>query len=158
LSDRRFRGSVEFLACVHVLDLVAWIETIRFEAWPQQSRSELKPAMVTDLAWHRFGAMSDGIVAALMELFPSARAHSRMLSAVMPGHRIEPHMDQQSDAWLCRVHCPLTSNDESSFVVAGSGHVMRVGQAYMVNVLVEHSVTNDGETPRIHLMFDVEQT
>lgn len=153
----RFCGSVEALADVDVRDLVAWISAISLHSWPQQSRSVLKPAMVTDLGWHGFGAISDELVNALMALFPGARSHSRMLSVVMPGHGIEPHRDQQSPAWWCRVHCPLTSNESSRFIVNGAAHSMDVGRAYCVNVLAEHAVENDGATPRIHLMFDVEK-
>ena len=41
------------------------------------------------------------------------------------------------------------------FVVEGDVHRMEVGGAYLVNVNASHGVWNGGETPRIHLMFDV---
>lgn len=154
----RFAGGCEQLAAVDVASLVAWITVIPFEDWPQQHRfadGKIRPAMVTDLAWHGFAIETDGIVAALMEHFPGCIAWQRMLSVVMPGHEIAPHRDGQSRSWLCRVHVPLTSNDKSAFIVNGKPHVLTPGFAYRVNTEAEHAVTNDGDTPRIHLMFDV---
>lgn len=118
---RRFTGACELLGAVDVAPMVEWITAIPFEAWPQQNKpgAELKPAMVTDLAWNGFGAASDPIVAAAMEHFPDCRAYQRMLSVVMPGHAIAPHRDEQAAYWLCRVHAPLVSNAHSKFVVAG---------------------------------------
>jgi Aspartyl/Asparaginyl beta-hydroxylase len=154
----RFCGSVSHLACVNASSLTAWIEAINLEKWPQQNRHELKPAMVTDPNWFGFGAVADPLVTSLMTHFAGCRPHNLMLSAVMPGHCIEPHADLQSDAWLCRVHSPLVSNEKSRFIVDGLEHAMYVGHAYRVNVLAEHSVVNDGVTPRIHFMFDVEKS
>ena len=73
----------------------------------------------------------------------------------MPGHAIEPHKDQQADYWRARVHVPLMTNERSAFVVECKPHAMAVGSAYLVNTLAEHAVTNDGDTPRIHFIFDV---
>ena len=154
----RFRGSVSHLACVDVSSLISWIEAISLGQWPQQSRHELKPAMVTDPNWFGFGAMADPLVQTLMTHFAGCRSHNLMLSAVMPGHCIEPHADQQADTWLCRVHVPLLSNEKSRFIVGGIAHAMHVGNAYRVNVLAEHSVVNDGDVPRVHAMFDVEKS
>jgi hypothetical protein len=153
----RFGGTCEAIAAIEIGGLVTWIAGIGFADWPQQHRidAKLRPAMVTDPAWHGFGAKTDAMVAALLELFPGCAAHQRMLSVVMPGHSIEPHIDRQPPNWVCRVHVPLTTNDQSQFIVGGAAHRMRVGMAYRVNTTVEHSVTNDGDTPRVHFMFDV---
>lgn len=151
----RFTGSVEAFTSVNVAEIVDWLSSIDLRAWPQQSLRELKPAMVTDPGWFGFGTITAPLVAELMVHFPGCSAYNEMLSAVMPGHCIEPHTDSQAPYWLCRVHCPLTSNDKSSFIVDGMPYHMEVGTAYRVNVLREHSVTNDGATPRIHFMTDI---
>lgn len=155
----RFTGSVELLAPVaDVEPLVEWITAIPFEDWPQQTRLEdsaIRPAMVTDLMWHGFASHALPYIEQVMPQFTGARATNVMLTVVMPGHSIPPHIDQQPPQWLGRVHVPLTTNDESQFIVAGEHHHMAVGCAYLVNTEVLHSVANDGVTPRIHLMFDV---
>jgi hypothetical protein len=153
----RFAGTCEELAPVDASGMAAWIVAIPLLEWPQQQQphEELKPAMVTDPAWHEFGAVAAPIVDHLMALFPGCEAHQRMLSVVMPGHSIPPHRDQQPANWLCRVHVPLLTNDRSEFWVGDQVHHMAPGMAYRVNTLVVHSVINQGDSPRIHFMFDV---
>lgn len=153
----RYVGTVEWLAVVDASDLVKWITGIPFADWPQQHRvdDQLRPAMVSDRAWHGFGERAAGVVNALMTHFPDCSSEQWMVSVVMPGHAIEPHVDQQSPHWRCRVHVPLTTNPQSYFLVSGVNYCMDVGQAYRVNTEAEHAVTNDGNSPRIHFMFDV---
>lgn len=154
----RFVGSVEYLADVDIGKVAAWIAAIPFEDWHQQHRladGQIRPAMMTDLGWHGFGAMVAPIVESLMGHFPGCTPDQRMLSVVMPGHSIEPHTDSQPPNWICRVHVPLTSNPESRFIVGGDAHHLEPGHAYKVNTLAVHSVENDGTMPRTHFMFDV---
>lgn len=153
----RFTGKVEAFASLDVADLVKWICGIPFSEWHQQRPvdHQLRPAMMTDLSWHGLKAITDPAVALLTGHFPGCSEDTRMVSVVMPGHSIEPHCDWQSPHWICRVHVPLTTNDKSRFIVGGIDHHMEVGKAYRVNTEIEHAVTNDGATPRIHLMFDV---
>lgn len=139
--------------------LAKWITAIPFEEWPQQHRlpgGQIRPSMQTDITWHGFGEIAEPVVNAIMqEHFPGGIAYQRMLSVVMPGHSIPPHCDEQAKSWICRVHVPLMSNAKSRFIVGGQDHVLAPGFAYRVNTRAEHAVTNDGETPRIHFMFDV---
>lgn len=151
----RYNSDCEEICSVEVASLVAWILAINLADWPQQSLRELKPAMVTDLGWHGFGVESEPAVDYVMGKLRGHSAYQRMLSAVMPGHFIEPHVDRQASYWMTRVHIPLTTNDRSSFVVGGVRHHLEVGKAYGVNTEALHSVTNEGETPRVHLMWDV---
>lgn len=154
----RFTGGCEKLADVNVDDLVAWVTAIPFEDWPQQHRLAddlIRPSMMTDLDWHDFGLHTDAIVTDIMERFTGCSAYQRMLSVVMPGHSIAPHRDEQPTSWLCRVHVPLTSNAKSRFIVNNKHYVLFRGSAYRVNTEAVHAVTNDGETPRTHFMFDI---
>lgn len=157
----RFTGTVEAIAPIDVAELIAWIGGISFEDWPQQHRladGGIRPAMVTDPDWFGFKAVSDPVVDQLMEHLPECSAYpTRFLSVVMPGHAIEAHRDMQAPDWICRVHVPLLSNDRSAFVVGGHAHKLEPGMAYRVNTEAEHSVVNDGRTPRIHMMFDLRQ-
>ena len=111
--------------------------------------------MMTDLGWFDFGVVCAPVVSELMANFHGCIVYQRMLSVVMPGNYIEPHRDQQAPYWLCRVHVPLHTNEQSDFIVDGKSHRMDVGMAYRVNTLAEHSVFNNGNSPRTHFMFDV---
>ena len=156
-APRRFAGTVEWIAAVDSAAMAAWIATIPFEEWHQQRPvgQPLRPAMMTDLRWCGFGAVSAPLVEALLQHFPRCAVHQQMLSVVMPGDSIPSHKDEQSPRWVCRVHVPLLSNAESRFVVSGESHHLEPGCAYRVNTEVKHSVENPGSTPRIHFMFDV---
>lgn len=150
----------EPIALVDASKLIAWIEGIPFTDWPQQHRLEdgkIRPAMVTDHAWHDFKAVTDPVVSQIMGQFKGCSEYQRMLSVVMPGHSIPPHVDHQAHGWVCRVHVPLVSNEQSQFIVSGTSCRLVPGLAYRVNTRAEHSVANDGATPRIHFMFDVKR-
>lgn len=174
---KRFDGLCEELCAIDVSAFVDWITAIPFEDWPQQSRladGQIRPAMVTTkLHWHDFGLKMldahDGVGDALI-----ARGHfsfgyyNDMLSVVMPGHSIEPHQDKQPFEWLARIHVPLTTNPKSVYIAEDTKPAppefttfkkykfhMEVGKAYLINTLAKHEIRNDGDTPRIHLMFDV---
>lgn len=157
----RFAGTCEPLGQADVADLVSWITNIDFAEWPQQHKlpdGQLRPSMISDLEWHKFGLTTDKLVADLIRTyFTGSEPYQRMLSVVMPGHSIEPHKDCQASYWRCRVHVPLTSNDKSSFIVGGVAHQLVPGNVYQVNTEAEHSVVNNGSAPRIHFMFDVKQ-
>ncbi len=155
----RFKGGCELLGPVDIAGLRDWIATIPFDEWPQQHRLEdgkIRPSMATDPEWHGFAREAGSVVDDVMGAhFEGLSAYQKMLSVVMPGHSIPPHRDEQSKSWLCRVHVPLTTNDRSKFIVAGKAHSLVPGLAYRVNTEAEHSVTNDGDTPRIHMMWDI---
>ena len=152
----RFTGTVELLGAADPSAVIAWISAIPFEDWPQQTRLEdgrIRPAMVNDPEWHGFGRVVAPVVAEARSGL-AGTVSNVLLTVVMPGHNIPTHTDQQPPHWVTRVHIPLTTNEESRFIVGAEHHHMEIGSAYLVNTEVEHSVANDGATPRIHLMFD----
>jgi len=155
----RFRGTVEQLGPVPVGALVEWVSAIPFAAWPQQAPIDagLRPAMVNDPTWHGFYAVTDHIVKLCQAYAPrGTRPTQRLLSVVMPGHGIPPHVDKVSPRWWGRVHVPLLTDPASLFIVGQEAHHLEPGFAYAVNVLAEHSVENHGATPRVHFMADWE--
>lgn len=138
---------------VDVAPLTTWVKKIPIDDWPRQSSGV--PAMVTDFDWHGFGARTTPLVHELLQIFHEPTAYQRMLSVVLPDHRIELHADRQVPSWICRVHVPLITNPSAYFIVNGARHHLEPGLAYAVNTTELHEVINEGATPRIHLMFDV---
>jgi hypothetical protein len=158
IGPGRFGGEVEALGGVHITALLDWLQAIPWAAWPQQSPGadgRLRPAMVNDPRWHDFGRVSAPIGRCVLQWAPGGVIQQRLLSVVMPGHAIPEHVDKEPPTWWGRVHVPLLSNPQSVFCVGGRAHHLRAGRAYLVNTEAPHSVRNDGETPRVHLMFDV---
>ena len=155
-SPTKASWTLEEYGDIDVRDAVKWIKAIPFEKWPQQSRlwdGQIRPAMVTNPEWHKFGEVG---LALIYELgFHEGNTYQAMLSCVMPGHCIEAHKDAQADYWKFRVHVPLLSNPKALTEMEDGKHHLEVGKAYKVNTAAMHAVENGGRTPRVHFMFDV---
>lgn len=155
--DAHFIEPYRMFAPIKVDALVKWLASVPFEKWPQQSKlqdGQLRPAM---LSGDNFGmrAATRDVVEELMACFPRSRPDNLLMSAVMSGHEIPSHRDEQDIKWLCRAHVPLMTNDKAEFHIGGEVHHMKVGFAYWINTTVLHSVVNKGQTSRVHFMFDV---
>lgn len=55
---------------------------------------------------------------------------------------------------VVRIHVPIVTHDQVSFVVDGQARSLRPGETWFVDVSRPHSVVNRGETPRVHLVVD----
>lgn len=53
-----------------------------------------------------------------------------------------------------RVHIPITSNDATRFLVDRHELTMLPGECWYANFSLPHSVRNDGDTDRVHLVLD----
>jgi hypothetical protein len=80
----------------------------------------------------------------------------RIMLARMPiGGVILPHRDANPAAkWPHKIHVPLLTNDQVTFYVDGEGYHFAEGEAVEVNNMGVHAVRNDGDTDRIHLIFE----
>lgn len=158
MIDRRFMGTVQRLGLVHTRIVRDWLAAISYEDWPQQHplNGEMRPAMINTRAWYQFGAITDPLAARLLTTMTSGAVElNRLLSVVMPGHGIDPHVDKHAPQWWGRIHVPLTDAPLSRFIVGGEAHHLELGYAYVVNSLLEHSVQNFDPHPRVHFMLDV---
>ena len=54
----------------------------------------------------------------------------------------------------CRVHVPIISHDKVIFTIGGEPKVMKEGELWEVNNARIHSVVNQGESDRVHLILD----
>lgn len=138
-------------------EVVAWISAIPYKEWPQARPpvgGDLQPAMISDPEWHGFGRATQALVDEAM-IGRSGRLGGRMLSVVMPGRSIKRHHDPRSEEWCARGHIPLLSNNRATFITESEILCMKPGHLYWVNPLEMHSIVNGGDTPRVHLIFDV---
>jgi hypothetical protein len=73
-----------------------------------------------------------------------------------PGAAIREHRDYQIGFAYgeVRLHIPLETNDDVTFVLAGTPLPMRPGECWYVDVTQPHRVENAGTEPRIHLVVD----
>ncbi len=83
--------------------------------------------------------------------FPKA-----MLAKLAAGHTIDPHYDGAgSNQRVHKIHVPLVTNSEASFLVNGENFHLETGKAYEVNNIVSHGAANGGPEDRIHFIFEV---
>lgn len=78
-----------------------------------------------------------------------------MLARMAPGGVITPHRDANPAAkWPHKIHVPIQTNDKVTFFIDRVGHQMPEGEAIEVNNMALHAVANEGDTDRIHLIFE----
>lgn len=142
---------------IDVTPLSRWLALIPFEEWPQHPKmfGHKLPSVIEDTGWHGFGILAAAFLGGINkpELAGKPWCHP-MLSAVMPCHFISPHTDKQPENWICRVHFPITTNEHCILIMNKSYH-LEVGSAYRINTEREHSIINNGTTPRIHFLVDI---
>jgi hypothetical protein len=78
-----------------------------------------------------------------------------MLARMAAGGEIKPHRDANAAAkWPHKIHVPLLTNDRVTFYVDGVGYHLPEGEAAEVNNTGVHAVKNEGDSDRIHLIFE----
>jgi len=72
------------------------------------------------------------------------------------GANIKPHKDHELgyEDGNFRIHIPITTNKDVSFILNGQPLNMKPGECWYTNVNYTHSVSNRGTTDRVHLVID----
>ena len=108
---------------------------------------------VTKLAWVQ---NEFAIVNLLSSLGVDECKVVNMIAVRLPaGYSIDGHCD--SGALLSgshRVHVPLVTHEDVEFCIDNVKINMKVGKAYEINNMLWHSVKNNSDIDRIHLIFD----
>lgn len=87
--------------------------------------------------------------------YPRGQYPRVMFARMAPGGVIKPHRDANPAAkWPHKIHVPIQTNDRVTFFVEGVGYRLVEGEAVEVNNMGVHAVRNDGDTDRIHLIFE----
>lgn len=73
-----------------------------------------------------------------------------------PGSEIKEHTDHQLgyEDGLFRLHIPIQTNKDVTFLVNNSRLIMNPGTCWYANFNLPHSVINHGKNARIHLVID----
>lgn len=69
---------------------------------------------------------------------------------------IKEHCDKGScfEEGYARLHIPITTNDNVEFLLSGQNVKMDVGHCYYIDANNPHSVINNGDKDRVHLLID----
>ncbi len=108
-------------------------------------------------AWPAWRALLEPVLRAAVGDYGYARGvfPRVMLARMAPGGVIHPHIDANPAAkWPHKIHVPLTTNDRVVSFFGGAEHHFPVGEAVEVNNLGPHWVRNDGDSDRVHLIFE----
>ncbi|HEV7659862.1 MAG TPA: aspartyl/asparaginyl beta-hydroxylase domain-containing protein [Allosphingosinicella sp.] len=103
----------------------------------------------------------------LLDRLPQIRAALRRfecplrgarLMRLAPGAAILEHCDPDLDAagGRARLHVPILTNDETTFLLNGRAVAMAPGETWYLRLLDPHAAANRGASDRIHLVVDVE--
>jgi hypothetical protein len=78
------------------------------------------------------------------------------LMRLRPGALIKPHRDHGVclSHGQARLHLPLTTSDKVVFQISEARLEARVGDVWYINADLIHSVRNDSDKDRIHLVID----
>lgn len=104
--------------------------------------------------------MTDGMPAAeevAIKHSERVAIHEPMLSRMLPGQSHPYHTDVQRSDCVTRVHVPITTNPGCWMMFEDEGERVHfeTGRAYTFNTLARHAFGNDGDEPRVHLIFEV---
>lgn len=143
--------SVQYLCDVDIAPLLEWLEATP-QPWSRPA-SKTKPQRVFSLPAGLFESVAHAVLARLPgELV----AHQPMLSRMRPGQHHPMHTDSQRADWLTRIHVPLVTSPKAWICFEGTRPVhLEAGKAYTFDTYKRHAFGNDGETDRVHLIFDV---
>ena len=77
-----------------------------------------------------------------------------MLARLPAGGEVSGHSDGEASHYIHKVHVPLISNMETIFRVGQQETHLPVGEIIEVNNKRNHAVRNDGDSDRVHLIFE----
>ena len=121
-----------------------------FSGWPE--------VRVTHAAgWDAFADVTLPVMEQLVRKHypPGGMVLRVVLARLLPNCRIDTHWDRHPSFSIShRIHVPLLTNPDVEFVVGADRIVTQPQHAFELNNKMQHSVTNRGTTPRVHLIFD----
>jgi hypothetical protein len=86
---------------------------------------------------------------------PRTRVVRLMLAKLKVGGTITPHEDHGNLLLTHRVHFVVQTNDQCKFTIDDQDFFFNEGLCFELNNAKTHSVTNSGDTERIHLICDL---
>ena len=79
-----------------------------------------------------------------------------MLARLLAGHAIDRHRDGAGSNLRChKIHVPLVTNPEATFLIGNTHYHLDRGYAWEVNNIKPHGARNLGQEDRVHFIFEV---
>lgn len=115
---------------------------------------------VNKLDWPLYNTFKDSlneIENNLNKLIGKGKIEYALLINLPKNKKILPHTDSGHDHFFKtkRIHIPIKTNDKCDFTVGDEIVQMKLGEVWEIdNANKTHSVNNNGDTDRIHLLID----
>ncbi|MBU0582005.1 MAG: aspartyl/asparaginyl beta-hydroxylase domain-containing protein [Alphaproteobacteria bacterium] len=87
--------------------------------------------------------------------FPDCDPIRVQLAELPPREVISPHRDMHILTKMHRLHIPIVTHEDVVFIIQGRRFYLEPGRLYDLNNAVEHSVENNSDVMRIHLLVDM---
>ena len=138
------------------------INTIESQNW----KPVWEDGSYADDSWREIKVIKDYEKLDFYQLFPQlekvtsffqTEIISMMFYSMTPGSEIHAHRDMIGNVgWGgLRFHIPIQTNSNLYFKVSNKRVIMNVGEMWALDTSYLHSVSNQGDKERIHLVFDV---
>lgn len=108
-------------------------------------------------SWHLLGQLVAPVMEAIVgqHYRPGGKVLRAMMARLPAGAVIGRHIDEHpSFAASHRIHLPLLTNPQVSFIVGDERIATEEGVAFELNNAMPHEVLNQSDSPRIHFIFD----
>ena len=91
-----------------------------------------------------------------LEIIHGGKVGKALFIKLPPTKDVHSHTDKGDYLGIIRRHhIPIITNDNVKFYVGDKFKQMREGECWEINNSLMHSVENNGNTDRVHLMFDI---
>lgn len=126
------------------------IVLVFFSGWPTVKVTHAR-------GWDKF---SDVVMPIMQEIVarhyaPGGMVLRVILARLLPNCRIERHFDKHPSFSIAhRIHVPILTNPDVEFIVGTERIPPCAHHAFELNNMMPHSVTNNGGSARVHLIFD----
>jgi hypothetical protein len=105
--------------------------------------------------FNKFNAIYSEIKNLCEEVYGKGEFYKMQLSSLNKNGNIIPHYDLSLGfTFSHRIHIPIVTNKSVEFTIDGNTYFFDVGEIIEINNLKKHSVKNNGNESRIHLIFD----
>jgi hypothetical protein len=108
-------------------------------------------------AWHALAHLRP-IVFGLVARCEAVQLGGVLITRVPGGRQVKPHNDRgrwHPEYFQTKAYVPLDTNERCVSTCEDESVVMKVGEAWLFDNLLEHSTVNDGDTDRVTLIVSM---
>lgn len=102
-----------------------------------------------------FGEIQALIERDIQPSFPDCDVMRVQLAELPPGEVITPHRDIGILTVIHRLHVPIVTHAGVKFIIARQPYFLEAGRLFDLNNVVVHSVVNESDVMRVHLLVDM---